>query len=201
MGKELEYKLAVTDEEMLSNILSDAHIAALSTGTFQQTRMKTTYFDTPDRRFSAQRFTLRRRYENDESVVCLKTPLKESHARGEWQIHAERIDDSTIARLLEQGAPTELFALYAGRSIIPVCGAEFLRKHVVLQFPDGSRAELAGDHGTLHGENEVLHFIELELELLEGDKDEMLALVSYLCSKYSLQEQPLSKYARARQLK
>lgn len=201
MGKELEYKLLIKKEETFTSILEDARIAAVRAEPWQQTQMKTTYYDTPDRRFSARRFTLRQRYENARSIVCLKTPLKESHARGEWQIEAECVDDRAISQLLDLGAPTELFALYAGSAVVPVCGAEFLRKHVVLQFPDASRAELALDCGKLHGQTESVHLAELELELIQGDKREMVALVSYLCSQYGLQEQSLSKYARARELK
>ena len=71
----------------------------------------------------------------------------------------------------------------------------------MLQFPDGSRAELAGDCGVLHGQTERLDFTELELELYEGEPTQMLALVASLCKRYGLVEQPKSKFARARSLK
>ena len=201
MGKELEYKLLIDSEETLRQVLADPLVASLVAEPWQKTQMKTTYFDTSDRRFSAHGFTLRRRLEGERSVVCLKTPLAQSHARGEWQICAERIDENAIAQLLAQGAPTELLAFYGSGEIHPVCGAEFLREHVVLRFADGSRAEIAGDRGILHGQTERLPFTELELELLEGEADEMLTLVHFLCNRYALHEQPLSKYARARKLK
>ena len=201
MGKELEYKLLIDHEETLLLILSDPKINALTTSAWQATKMKTTYYDTPNRHFSTHRFTLRQRFEGDESVVCLKTPLKESHARGEWQISAERIDEEAIAQLIACGAPTELLAFYAGGKIEPICGAEFLRRHARLQFPDGSSCEIAGDCGILHGQIEKIRFVELELELLAGEKDQMVALVSELCEKYHLQEQPMSKFARAKTLK
>lgn len=201
MGKELEYKLSVPNEEILKKILLDEEIAALISDTWSETKMKTTYYDTAERRFSANRFTLRQRYEGEESIVCLKTPMKESHARGEWQIKAEKIDDAAIAQLLQLGAPMELVAFYASGPILPVCGAEFLRRHVMLTFPDGSQAEIAGDCGFLHGQSETLAFIELELELYKGESSQMLTLVQHLCDKYDLHEQPMSKYARARTLK
>ena len=201
MGKELEYKLQIADQETLTQIFADPQILAFVAGEFCETKMKTTYYDTPERLFSLHRFTLRQRFEGSQSVVCLKTPLKESHARGEFQIFANRIDDQAIDQLLACGAPTELAAFYASGKVEPVCGAEFLRKHVALRFADGSTAELAGDQGILHGQSEKSSFIELELELLSGKKDEMLALVTYLCEKYDLHEQPMSKYARARTLK
>lgn len=201
MGKELEFKLLLPSEEALHTVKNDAHIASLCSGPWLQTQMKTTYFDTPERLFSARHFTLRQRFEGEKSIVCLKTPLKESHARGEWQIEATSVDTSAIERLVALGAPLELVLLYSEGNIAPVCGAEFLRHHVMLTFCDGSQAELACDHGFVHGRTERLPFTELELELYKGEIDEMLKLVRYLCETYSLREQPLSKYARARVLK
>lgn len=201
MGKELEFKLLLPDEQTLFRIVEDTLIASLASGAWQLTQMKTTYFDTPERLFFAQHVTLRQRFEGEKSIVCVKTPLKESHARGEWQIEAALIDASAIERLVALGAPTELVLLYGEGNIAPVCGAEFLRRHVMLTFCDGSQAELACDQGFLHGASERLSFTELELELYKGEKDEMLKLVRHLCETYSLREQPLSKYARARSLK
>ena len=201
MGKELEYKLSVPNEEILLRILNDEEIRALSEDEWMQTRMKTTYYDTPDRRFSSHSYTLRRRLEGDESIVCLKTPSHDAHTRGEWQIKAEAIDDAAIERLIALGAPMQLLLFYGDGTITPVCGAEFLRRHVMLTFADGSQAELAGDCGILHGQSEKLSFTELELELYRGDAAQMIAFVHRLCKKYGLHEEPKSKYARARALK
>ncbi len=201
MGKELEYKLHVSDPDALLKILEDRELNQLSAGPLLKTAMKTTYYDTPQRHFATKRWTFRRRQEGGKSVVCLKTPHKESHARREWEIEAECIDDSAVCRLIEIGAPKELLYLYSTQALIPICGAEFLRRHRMLEFPDGSRAELAADCGFLHGKEEQLFFCELELELYGGEAAEMLGLLNRLCRRYSLREEPLSKFARARALK
>ncbi len=201
MGKELEYKLFVPNENCLLHILADEELLALAREAIGQTRMKTTYYDTDERSFSSRHWTFRQRQEGEKSVVCLKTPLKESHARGEWEIEAECIDEAAVSRLLEAGAPQELTRLYHSGEVLPLCGAQFLRRHVMLEFPDGSRAELAADCGFLHGKEERFFFSELELELYEGEPDEMLAFLTRLCRRYELKEEPLSKFARARSLK
>jgi inorganic triphosphatase YgiF len=198
MGKELEYKLAVASEELLDEILRDAELPA---HILQETRMKTTYFDTPDRRLSAQHITLRQRFEGDKSIVCVKIPTKDAHTRGEWQIESETVDEKTIFALVELGAPKELVYFVSSCDLVPSCSAEFLRRHAMLTFSDGSQAEIAGDRGVLRGKEEVLPFTELELELYSGEKKEMLALLARLCEKYGLREEPRSKYARARSLK
>ena len=135
MGKELEYKLHIDSPAVLARVLADTELNALTDGPWMETAMKTTYFDGADRRFTARKWTLRHRFEGGESVVCLKTPQEERHTRGEWQVGAETVDAAAVAALLEAGAPQELRELYADGDVRPVCGAEFVRKHVMLRFP------------------------------------------------------------------
>lgn len=198
MGTELEFKLAIREPTQLAEILTDQEVAALC-GPWREIKMETTYFDTPSRALSARKWMLRRRSEGGRSVVCLKVPL-EHHLRGEWEIAAACIDAGTLQGLAEAGAPAELLPLCA-EGLIPVCGAEFLRRAAMLHFPDGSRAELAGDQGVLRGSVQKLPFTEVELELYGGSPAAMQALADELCRRYGLYEEPLSKFARAKRLK
>ncbi len=200
MGRELEYKLSVSDKKILEDILHDPKIGELAEA-WAQTKMKTTYYDTPDRLLSSRHITLRRRFEGEKSIVCVKIPLKQAHLRGEWQIEAEQVDEESIVRLVALGAPKELVYFSSRCELVATCGAEFLRRHAMLQFSDGSRAELALDCGFLHGQTQKFSFSEAELELYEGEPTQMLTLVQYLCEKYAISEEPMSKYARARRLK
>lgn len=200
MGRELEIKLAVDGEAALEKILADDTIAALVDGPWQERLMKTTYYDSPDRRFSSHFWTLRHRMEGESSIVCVKAPTEDPRVRGEWQISAAEIDEESIEALLKSGAPMELLYLYGAGDVQPVCGAEFIRKSVMLRFSDGSRAELAGDHGTLYGKTQQLPFTELEIELYEGAPTEMEALSALLQTRYGLKLQSKSKFARARGL-
>lgn len=200
MGKELEYKLWVPDAATLERILADEEIAQLSAGAWRSTEMKTTYFDCADRRFAQRKWTLRRRMEGEKSIVCLKTPQNEAHLRGEWQIEADAFYLCAVEQLIALGAPELLRTLLGNETLSPVCGAEFLRRSVMLTFFDGSSAELAGDHGILRSAAKRLPFTELELELYSGSPEAMRALAERLCTRYQLHEEPLSKAARAQQL-
>ena len=200
MGKELEYKLQIPDRDTLSRIMADPQIVALMADAWRETPMRTEYYDSPDGRFSGRHWTFRLRQEGDQSIVCVKTPTPEAHTRGEWQISASEINEEVVHRLIEIGTPVELLYLYGAGDITPVCGARFLRSHCMLRFDDGSRAEIACDEGSLLGKTQRMSFLELELELYEGDPGKMLELIGYLCSTYALKEQPRSKHARARSL-
>ena len=201
MGKELEYKLHVPDEKTLAAILNDPEIDALRQDDWQERHMKTTYYDAPDLRFSARLWTFRHRIEGEKSVVCVKTPTEDFHTRGEYQVEAAGIDLNSIEALLLAGAPRELVYLYGAGDVAPICGAEFTRKSCMLRFEDGSLAELAGDRGILYGEVEKVAFSELELELYDGKPDKMLEFVEVLKDRYSLREEPRSKFARAQKLR
>ena len=200
MGRQLEIKLAVDSEAALKSILADDTIAALVDGSWQKRLMNTTYYDSPDRRFSSHFWTLRHRMEGENSVVCVKAPTEDPRVRGEWQISASEINEKSIEALLKSGAPMELLYLYGAGDVQPLCGAEFTRRSVMLRFSDGSRAELAGDNGILRGKTQRLTFTELEIELYEGAPTQMEALAALLQTRYGLKLQKKSKFARARGL-
>lgn len=201
MGKELEYKLSLPENCDWESILKDSALNELRGEDWCERHMQTTYYDSPDCRFSKHFWTLRHRMEGAESVVCVKTPTEDPHTRGEWQVSSARLDDASIEKLLLAGAPKQLLMLYGLGDVYPICGADFIRKSVMLTFSDGSKAEFAFDRGSLHGKAEVLRFSEIELELYEGSPKEMLDFVVYLRKKYHLVEQRKSKFARARALK
>lgn len=199
MGKEVEYKLLATPEQ-LDAVLSSEEITARLVDAWQETEMKTTYYDTPDRSLSCRRWTLRCRMENGKKVLCLKTLTQDAHVRGEFQIEGRDVDPAGIAALLAAGAPEELQNLCAGGNLFPVCGAQFTRRHGMLRFVDGSTAEIAADRGVLQGTQTQAAFSELELEVYQGAPAETEALVARLCRKFGLREERLSKFARARAL-
>ena len=93
MGREFEIKLRVPSEETLRRILQDPSVRALAMGEDRQIRMESTYFDTADRLLARRRWTLRRRRENERSVVTVKTPAP-GRARGEWETEGEDLGEA-----------------------------------------------------------------------------------------------------------
>ncbi len=201
MALELEYKLQLPSEEHIDILLADPEIVSKLESPFRELPMETTYYDSSDLSYSRQHWTLRHRMEGGKSVVCLKTPGALSHSRNEWQVCAPSPDIEAIHGLIREGAPRELLALYTQSPPGPICGARFLRRCTMLTFTDGSRAEVALDCGLVFGSKGTLPILELELELYQGEATEMTAFARYLCHKYGLKEQPMSKFARARSLR
>lgn len=185
MGRELELKFRADDAQM-------ARIRADYPGTFDIT-METAYYDTRDRRLSARRETLRRRYENGRAVYALKTYLPDG-SHGEWETEASSLEEA-IALLKQQCAP----GLPEADALEMICGARFTRSCLLLSIP-GGKAELALDKGVLLGGGREIPLSEVELELKEGEDASLLTFGKAFAGHYRLEEEPLSKFARAKAL-
>ena len=185
MGRELELKYRATE----------AQIAAIrgAFGPFHAITMETTYYDTPQRRMAARRETLRRRYENGVAVYALKTYLPDG-AHGEWECTAASLEEA-MEQLAALGAP----GLPRAEEIVPICGAAFTRSCCLMDV-EGGKVELALDEGILTGSGREIPLREVELELKEGADEALLAFGPEFAGRFALEEEPLSKFARAKAL-
>ena len=185
MGREFELKFSCSPEsfEALRQAYSD----------FTEIRMETTYFDTYDGRLGNNRWTLRRRMENERSVCTIKTPCADG-GRGEWEVEAGSIM-AAIPRLVKLGAPMELMS-FCVSGVAPVCGAKFTRLAKVLEIP-GATVELALDQGKLLGGNRETDLLEVEVELKDGTDAAAIAFANALATRYNLVPESQSKYRRA----
>ena len=84
-----------------------------------------------------------------------------------------------------------------GQTPQPLCVAQFSRRSAGVAFADGTVCELCGDVGALAGGGKEEALCEIEVELKQGDPETAAAFAAELCERFGLQEQPLSKFARA----
>ena len=185
MGRELELKYRA-DEGQMATLRSEY-------GPFHDITMETTYYDTPERAMGAKRETLRRRYENGAAVYALKTYLPDG-SHGEWECEASSLGEA-LEKLADLGAP----GLPRAEDLIPICGAAFTRSCALLAL-EGGTVELALDEGILTGSGNQIPLREVELELKEGPDEVLLTFGPAFAERFGLEEEPLSKFARARAL-
>ena len=185
MGREFELKYSCSEESF----------AALQAdfGGFTTIRMETTYYDTFDGRLSNNRWTLRRRMENDRSICTLKTPCPDG-GRGEWEVEKGSIM-TAIPELCKLGAPMDLM-VFCISGVGAVCGARFTRLAKKLEVP-GATVELALDRGQLLGNGREMPLLEVEVELKDGTDSAAIAFAGELAAKYGLKPEKRSKYRRA----
>ena len=188
MGREFELKFRA----------SDAQFAALKADfpNLHPIEMETTYYDTPYRKLSPLRWTLRRRMENGKSVCTLKTP-GENGGRGEWEVEASSVM-AAIPMLCKLGAPMDLM-IHTVSGIIPVCGAKFTRLAGILEC-DGCTVELALDAGAVTAGTRTAPIQEVEVECKSGSEEAAARFAAQLAEKYGLEPETTSKFARALKL-
>lgn len=188
MGMELEWKFRADDGRQAAVLASY--------GPWCEIQMRTTYYDTPNRDFSARHITLRRRLENGISICTVKTPAANG-ARGEWECECGGIEES-IDALCKLGAP-EAIRLLAALGLEPVCGAEFIRQVCTVSFDSGS-VEIAVDKGRLFGGSREIPLCEIEAELKSGSPEAAAAFAAQLAAQFDLQPESHSKFRRASRL-
>lgn len=192
MGSEIELKYSAPCGFSKEDLFSLPEIAPFC-GEVSEIFMKTEYLDTKDETAKKHGITLRRRYENGESVLYAKSGklrMSELSIRGEWSVSS---DDLTTAaeQLLAVGAPTEALV---GLSLTVVGKVEFKRYEAKVELPGAISFMLSFDEGMFGGK---VPFSEVELELLAGSEDELLRFGRELSVKYDLSPEERSKYARA----
>ncbi len=192
MACETELKYTPRDGFSLNLLFSDKLVAPYCSE-LNKLEMHTEYLDTLDGDAKKQGVTLRRRFENGESVIyakCGKSSDGALSVRGEWSVKSGDIKNA--ARLLSDvGAPTSKLV---GLSLITVASVRFVRHECLMTPYDGFSFMLSYDDGYF-GEN--TRFCEVELELRQGSAGELVFFGEKLAEKFGLVPETRSKYARA----
>ncbi len=186
MGVEFELKFSAQAEQQ------EAIFEAFSRD-YQTFQMETTYYDALDSALSERHITLRRRFENGESVCTVKTPTS-GYGRGEWDCRCDKIEDA-IPELCKLGAPEELISLTAG-GVAAICGAKFTRRALLVEYA-GAALELALDKGVLMGGGKEVPLCEVEVELKSGPEESAVEFGMILARRFGLIPQKKSKFRRA----
>jgi inorganic triphosphatase YgiF len=174
---ETELKLSLSADE-LARLL--AHPLLTQAGNTQ--RLLNTYFDTPDLALQQRRMAVRERLAGEQWLLTVKT-AGQSHnglsRRQEWEgpttpgaLQFDKlVDDAALAQNLMTLRPN-LRALFC---------TDFERQRWVITHA-GAKIEVALDQGRIHVPDSDLSepILELELELLSGPEEALMALADVL---------------------
>ncbi|MFO0106172.1 MAG: CYTH domain-containing protein [Burkholderiales bacterium] len=174
---ETELKLSLSADE-LARLL--AHPLLTQAGNTQ--RLLNTYFDTPDLALQQRRMAVRERLAGEQWLLTVKT-AGQSHnglsRRQEWEgpttpgaLQFDKlVDDAALAQNLMTLRPN-LRALFC---------TDFERQRWVIAH-GGAQIEVALDQGRIHvpGTDLSEPLLELELELLSGPEEALMALADVL---------------------
>jgi len=174
---ETELKLSLSAPE-LPRLL--AHPLLTQAGHTQ--RLHNTYFDTPDLALQQRRMAVRERLADEQWLLTVKTSGHSQHGlsrRQEWEgpttpgaLQFDKlVDDAALAQNLMTLRPN-LRALFC---------TDFERQRWVIAH-GGAQIEVALDQGRIHvpGTDLSEPLLELELELLSGPEEALMALADVL---------------------
>lgn len=186
---EIEVKLAPALPEIGKAILENE---PFYTSEISTVKMDAEYYDTPCRDLKKHGVSLRLRKENAESVCCLKI-RKSDIARQEFEENAPDIAEGISALCRRTDIPENIKQLLRTSSLVCLFSSHYTRLFRLAQS-GASHIEITYDRGYLMQENRCCGISETELELKDGDENDLKALCSYLQAKYSL---PLSLSTKA----
>ncbi len=194
---EIELKLLLAPE-VLRKAGRHASVAALRAGRGRTDRLTSVYYDTADGALAHAGVALRVREVRGRRVQTVKgggASAAGLHVREEqeWRLAGPAPDLTLLV-----GTPfEELFSstTVSGR-LAPVFRTEFERVIRPLIWPDGTRAELALDHGAVQAGGRSEPISEMELELQSGDATRLFELALALSAEFPLRLGHASKAER-----
>lgn len=185
--REIELKFLM-DAEAAAAVL-----AALPPGETAVKDMVATYFDTDDHWLRRTGFGLRVRRTGVERIQTLKSMLGEDGGRDEWEwpVEADAPDVTLLA-----GTPA---ALPAGAALLPLFTVSSRRALRMVQV-EGALIELVIDDARVEAGGRVDAFLELELELKDGEPAALSRLAAQLSAVADLTPTELTKAGRGYRL-
>jgi triphosphatase len=154
-------------------------------GTEQQHNI---YFDTADRRLTANRTTLRVRDLGSRRIATVKRSLSTQagiHTREEWEVELDAGEHP--ADWPASAARDRALAALGGAAIFPLLTIRTRRQYSYAIVSDTQVAEISLDEGAIVAGGRTLGFRELEVELqAEGTRADLDALIDQLQARFAL---------------
>lgn len=195
MGSEIEIKLGVKNEDVLTDILDDDRLKR-EFGHYTIISMNADYYDTKDLDLLKHNLVIRIRKENGVYVCTLKKRTKELESgvliREEWnkEIQVKNIKLDYFPELKD-----EMAAIIGDKELIKIVETDFIRRILDIKYKS-SVLELAVDYGKIIANNKEVPIMEIEIELKKGDENDIIAFKEEYLNEYELTVETESKFAR-----
>ena len=198
---EVELKYAVPDEKTAEWIWSDEELGAMAEeGSWSVDRFRGLYYDTADRILTENDIAFRIRREGEKTVATLKW-----RGSREGALYKREELNVTVEGGVPEKAEPDIFSqsemgkkvieLTQGSILTPLIEVDVLRKQVRVDTGK-SLLEISIDLGKIHTRNGDADISEIEIELFQGDEEDLMQMGSWLAEKYGLVVEEKSKFAR-----
>lgn len=191
MSMEVELKLWVTapmSESLLQSISDSWPILATTVKSQSPVTLLNAYFETPAQWFRRHDAGLRTRCKNGQYQQTIKLAgqqLGAAHVRPEYNQPCASVEPMLAdfpAHIWPEG--TDIVALQ--QQLQELFRTDFVRHCWLLTLQDGTRVEAVLDHGQVVANGQSQPLLEIELELIEGDAQQLFDLARQLLQRLPL---------------
>lgn len=214
---EIELKYSVPSDKA-EKILQD--MSADFGSEIRSIPMEAIYYDTEDKALRERRLTYRIRREGNENVLTIKYGRGSDkgnsgmHKREEINVPIpadfiekpgiDVLDDTPVYKEFDKAVggqySDDLGIMLPLKPLIPVMTMTFLRKELMVSLTGGGKAILSYDEGNIVAGDKKAPISEVEVELFEGNEEELAEFGEKLIQKYGIEPLNKSKYARGLKL-
>jgi inorganic triphosphatase YgiF len=194
---EIELKLAVP-RDRVDELCRHPLLLSDRTSSRGETRVRSTYFDTPDLRLLKRNMTLRIRRMGRRQVLTLKEgALRQAglFSRREWEEPVSHGKPNLLG-LSEPKLRSLVRHAESRGGLRPVFGVNFRRRSWEVGLGRDVRVEVDLDIGEIRAGGEAMPICELELELKSGQPQDLVGLAKSLSEDLPLRLSIESKAAR-----
>lgn len=195
MGSEIEIKLAVKNEDTLTEILDDERLKK-DFGHFTIISMNADYYDTRDLDLLKHNYVIRIRKENGDYVCTLKKRTKELESgvliREEWN---KEIPAKNIKLDYFPETKDEMAEIICGKELVKIVETDFVRRTLDVEY-GSSELEMAVDYGKIISNGLEVPIMEVEIELKKGIESDIVPFIDEYLKDYNLKVETESKFAR-----
>lgn len=198
-NSEIEIKITM-DSENLSKLLK---LPIITENTIVDSKsvlkLKNIYYDTKNNNLGSKKIVYRVRTTNaKEFEATIKTEKKVVGGYSERMEYNVALtnDQPSIKGFKKQGFPIDLEAILLGEKLEPLFTVFVERKRSLIQITANTLVEMAIDQGKIiaGSKNELID--EVEFELIQGKKEELLAFINFLKEQIVFKGEEKSKFKR-----
>lgn len=161
--------------------------------------LKNIYYDTENNNLGAKRIVYRVRTTNAKEFEATIKTEKEIvggySSRMEYNV-ALTNDKPSIKGFKEQGFPIDLEEILKGEKLEPLFTVFVERKRSLIQITANTLVEMAIDQGKIIAGTKTDLIDEVEFELMQGEKEELIAFIELLKEKIVFKGESKSKFKR-----
>lgn len=195
MGSEIEIKLDIKNEDILTDILDDERLKK-DFGHYTIISMNADYYDTRDLDLLNNNFVIRIRKENGVYVCTLKKRTKELDSgvliREEWN---KEVPVKGIKLDYFPEAKDELKEIIGDKELVKIVETDFVRRTLDIKY-GSSELEMAVDYGKIISKGQELPIMEVEVELKKGIESDIVPFIEDYLLEYGMTVKTESKFAR-----